>query len=106
MHHNTLTLPHWPVPCYVISAAESVGVLPPGCSHRQVSAFTPPGMLICPAALPCHRPDRDALLKSTHDLVEKAGVVKDGWNGYNVIHDNASRVAALDIGFAPRSVPL
>jgi hypothetical protein len=57
-------------------------------------------------ALPCPRPDRDALLKSIHDLVEKAGVVKDGWNGYNVIHDNASRVAALDIGFAPRSVLL
>jgi hypothetical protein len=28
-------------------------------------------------------------------------VVKEGWNGYNVIHDNASRVAALDIGFLP-----
>ena len=25
----------------------------------------------------------------------------DGWNGYNVLHDSASRVAALDIGFAP-----
>lgn len=29
------------------------------------------------------------------------GVVKDGWNGFNVIHDTASRVAALDMGFAP-----
>lgn len=42
------------------------------------------------------------LLKAIHELVEGAGVVKEGWNGYNVIHDNASRVAALDIGFAPR----
>jgi len=50
----------------------------------------------------CCRPDRDALLKAIHGVVEKAGVVKEGWNGYNVIHDNASRVAALDIGFAPR----
>jgi hypothetical protein len=50
------------------------------------------------------RPDRDALLKSIHEVVEKADVVKEGWNGYNVIHDNASRVAALDIGFAPRCV--
>lgn len=40
-------------------------------------------------------------MKAIHQLVEKAGVVKEGWNGYNVIHDNASRVAALDIGFAP-----
>ena len=36
-----------------------------------------------------------------HELVEKADVVKDGWNGYNVLHDSASRVAALDIGFMP-----
>ena len=47
------------------------------------------------------RPDRDALLKSIHELVDKAGVVKPEWNGYNVIHDNASRVAALDLNFAP-----
>jgi hypothetical protein len=51
---------------------------------------------------PPHRPDRDALLKAIHEVVDKADVVKEGWNGYNVIHDNASRVAALDIGFAPR----
>jgi len=29
------------------------------------------------------------------------GVVKDGWNGFAVLHDTASRVGALDIGFAP-----
>lgn len=28
-------------------------------------------------------------------------MVRPDWNGYNVIHDTASRVAALDIGFAP-----
>jgi NADH dehydrogenase (ubiquinone) Fe-S protein 1 len=33
--------------------------------------------------------------------VEAAGVVRPDWNGYNVIHDAASRVAALDIGFQP-----
>ena len=36
-----------------------------------------------------------------HELVEKADIVRDGWNGYNVLHDSASRVAALDVGFAP-----
>lgn len=36
-----------------------------------------------------------------HELVEKAKVVKEGWNGYNVLHDAAARVAALDIGFLP-----
>ena len=28
------------------------------------------------------------------------GAVKDGWNGFGVLHDTASRVGALDIGFA------
>ena len=36
-----------------------------------------------------------------HSLVEAGNVVKDGWNGYNVLHDAASRVAALDLGFLP-----
>lgn len=36
-----------------------------------------------------------------HELVEKAKVVRDDWNGYNVLHDSASRVAALDLGFLP-----
>ncbi len=29
------------------------------------------------------------------------GVVKDGWNGFNVLHTDASMVGALDIGFVP-----
>ena len=33
--------------------------------------------------------------------MEKGEVVKEGWNGYNVLHDAASRVAALDLGFLP-----
>ena len=28
-------------------------------------------------------------------------MVREGWNGYNVFHDTASRVAALDVGFLP-----
>jgi NADH dehydrogenase/NADH:ubiquinone oxidoreductase subunit G len=38
-----------------------------------------------------------------------AGVVRPDWNGFNVIHESASRVAALDLGFQPsvaaRSAP-
>ncbi len=29
------------------------------------------------------------------------GVVKDGWNGFNILHSEASLVGALDIGFVP-----
>lgn len=28
-------------------------------------------------------------------------MVRDGWNGFNVLHDTASTVAALDMGFVP-----
>ncbi len=42
-----------------------------------------------------------ALPAQVHKVVEKADVVRDGWNGFNVLHDTASRVAALDIGFLP-----
>lgn len=47
------------------------------------------------------RPDSQAVMSLVNRLVESAGVVKEGWNGLNILHDSASRVAALDIGFQP-----
>ena len=35
------------------------------------------------------------------EAAEKLGVVKDGWNGFNVIHNAASRMAALELEFKP-----
>ncbi len=35
------------------------------------------------------------------DAAEKLGVVKEGWNGFNILHTAASRMAALEIGFTP-----
>ncbi|BDA50547.1 NADH dehydrogenase [ubiquinone] iron-sulfur protein 1, mitochondrial [Coccomyxa sp. Obi] len=58
-----------------------------------------PAIIVGPGVL--NRPDSAAVLQQVHELVEKADVVKEGWNGYNVLHDSASRVAALDIGFMP-----
>lgn len=34
-------------------------------------------------------------------FVQRAGVVKNGWNGFNMLHECASSVAALDMGFVP-----
>ncbi|MGH6740208.1 MAG: NADH-quinone oxidoreductase subunit NuoG, partial [Bradyrhizobium sp.] len=34
-------------------------------------------------------------------LAGDLGAIKDGWNGFGVLQDTASRVGALDIGFAP-----
>ena len=47
------------------------------------------------------RKDRDSVLAAVYDVCAKGGVVKEGWNGYNVLHDFASSVAALDLGFVP-----
>jgi NADH-quinone oxidoreductase subunit G len=33
-------------------------------------------------------------------LVESLGLIKDGWNGYNVLHFSASRMAGLMLGYA------
>jgi NADH-quinone oxidoreductase subunit G len=33
-------------------------------------------------------------------LVETLGLIKDGWNGFNVVHTSASRMASLILGYA------
>ena len=48
-----------------------------------------------------HSSDRDVIMTEIHSFVEAAGVVKENWNGYNILHDAASRVGALDVGFVP-----
>jgi NADH-quinone oxidoreductase subunit G len=46
------------------------------------------------------RHDGRAVLASAARLAVDVGAVKEGWNGFAVLHDTASRVGALDIGFA------
>jgi NADH-quinone oxidoreductase subunit G len=47
------------------------------------------------------RPDGPAVLAAAAQAAKSLGVVKDGWNGFNILHTAASRVAALDLGFVP-----
>jgi NADH-quinone oxidoreductase subunit G len=47
------------------------------------------------------RSDGTAVLASLAKDALAAGVVKDGWNGFNVLHSAASRVGALDLGLVP-----
>ena len=47
------------------------------------------------------RSDGAAVLSLAAKLALDIGAIKDGWNGFGVLHDTASRVGALDIGFAP-----
>jgi NADH-quinone oxidoreductase subunit G len=47
------------------------------------------------------RADGAAIAALAAKAAADLGVVKDGWNGYCVLHGAASRVGALDLGFVP-----
>jgi NADH-quinone oxidoreductase subunit G len=47
------------------------------------------------------RHDGSAVLALAAKLALDVGAIKDGWNGFAVLQDTASRVGALDIGFTP-----
>ncbi len=47
------------------------------------------------------RTDGPSVASLAARLALEFGVVKDGWNGFSVLHTAASRVGALDIGFVP-----
>ncbi|WP_454619327.1 NADH-quinone oxidoreductase subunit NuoG [Bradyrhizobium cenepequi] len=46
------------------------------------------------------RRDGAAVLAQAAKLAVDFGALKDGWSGFGVLHDTASRVGALDIGFS------
>jgi NADH-quinone oxidoreductase subunit G len=47
------------------------------------------------------RPDGEAVLALAAKAAASLGLVKDGWNGFNVLHTAASRVGGLDLGLVP-----
>ncbi|VIO74783.1 NADH-quinone oxidoreductase chain 3 [Bradyrhizobium ivorense] len=47
------------------------------------------------------RHDGAAVLAQAAKLALDVGAIKDGWNGFAVLQDTASRAGALDIGFSP-----
>lgn len=65
-----------------------------------------PMLILGPGALA--RPDGAAILKLAATVAGNTGMIgpaalhsEGGWNGFNVLHAAASRVAALDLGFLP-----
>ena len=48
-----------------------------------------------------NRPDGAAVLAMAAKAAASLGVVKDGWNGFNILHSEAALPGALDIGFVP-----
>ncbi|MGO9673511.1 MAG: NADH-quinone oxidoreductase subunit NuoG [Methylocella sp.] len=60
-----------------------------------------PMLLIGQGALA--RADGLAVLALAAKAAASLGVVKDGWNGFAVLHTAAARVGGLDLGFIPRA---
>ena len=47
------------------------------------------------------RADGAAILAAAKSVADNCGLIKDGWNGFNVLHTAAARVGGLDAGFVP-----
>jgi NADH-quinone oxidoreductase subunit G len=47
------------------------------------------------------RPDGAAILAQAKAVADCCGLIKDGWNGFNVLQTAAGRVAGLELGFVP-----
>jgi NADH-quinone oxidoreductase subunit G len=47
------------------------------------------------------RPDGVAVASLAAKAAVEVGAIKDGWNGFSVLHTAAARVGALDLGFVP-----
>lgn len=62
---------------------------------KLLKAAEKPMIVVGQAALA--REDGAAILKMARELADKY-CVKDGWNGFNVLHTAASRVGAMDLG--------
>jgi NADH-quinone oxidoreductase subunit G len=58
-----------------------------------------PAIIIGQGALT--RADGGAVLKALAALAKTFNVVREGWNGWNVLHTAAARVGGLDLGFLP-----
>ena len=56
-----------------------------------------PMIIIGDAAL--SRADGYGILALAHSIVEKYGIVTKNWNGFNILHNHASMVGGLDVGF-------
>ncbi|MGI9384239.1 MAG: NADH-quinone oxidoreductase subunit NuoG [Methyloligellaceae bacterium] len=67
--------------------------------HKALTEAERPMVILGQAALA--RADADGILALTAGLAMETGMVTDGWNGFNVLHTAAARVAGLDLGFVP-----
>jgi NADH-quinone oxidoreductase subunit G len=66
---------------------------------KKLESASNPMIIIGSGALA--REDGEHILYLANEICNKYVLVKEGWNGYNVLHRAASRVGGLDVGFVP-----
>jgi len=84
---------------YLGAGAESLANLGQSKFAEALKAAQRPLVLVGAGALA--RPDGAAIASLVAKAALDFGAVKDGWNGFSVLHSAASRVAALDLGLVP-----
>jgi NADH-quinone oxidoreductase subunit G len=47
------------------------------------------------------RSDGNAILATAREIAERYGMMRDDWNGFNVLHSAAARVGGLELGLVP-----
>ena len=75
--------------------------------HDELAAAERPMLIVGQGALA--RADGAAVLAVARRIADSTGMVEPEWNGFNVLHTAAARVAGLDLGLVPgeggRDVP-
>ncbi|WFW29826.1 MAG: NADH-quinone oxidoreductase subunit NuoG [Wolbachia endosymbiont of Menacanthus eurysternus] len=66
---------------------------------KLLSAAKNPMLIIGQDAL--IRDDSESILALAGTIAENFNMIRDDWNGFNVLHKAAARVGGLDIGFVP-----
>jgi NADH-quinone oxidoreductase subunit G len=84
---------------YLGAGAESLAGLSGSKFAETIKDAKRPLVLVGAGALA--RKDGAAVAALAAKVAHEIGAIKDGWNGFSVLHSAASRVGALDIGFVP-----
>ncbi|HML11284.1 MAG TPA: NADH-quinone oxidoreductase subunit NuoG [Stellaceae bacterium] len=69
--------------------------------YGWAGAFKDKKLLLIVGSGALARPDGAQVLGAARALAESLGLIRDDWNGFNVLHRAASRVGGLDLGFLP-----
>ena len=66
---------------------------------KKLKSAKNPAIIVGAGALA--RKDSAQILRAVGKLASEVGAVREGWNGFNILHNAAARVGGLDMGFTP-----